>query len=120
MEPPIQWLRQQLDKAQKEYAEAKKRLEAVEIVMDLAVQDVKRRSVRSQGRTLKMAEEILADKSLSSGELQTAFSKLGYVTTANSINASLNRYRGNRFGKDADGKWYLIGASQLLLIGRTG
>jgi hypothetical protein len=122
MEPPILWLKQQLDKAQKDYNEAKKRLEAVEIVMSLAVEDAKRKmsqnKARSQGRTLRLAEEALANKPLSSGELQALFSSLGYATTTNSVNTSLNRYRGRRFQKDSRGRWHLMGASQMLLLNR--
>jgi hypothetical protein len=130
MKPPIKWLTEQKEKAERDLAEAKKRLEAISLVLELAQRRVESAEIvlgmarqekkppRKQGINLRLASEALATKALSSRDLQIYLSQQGHVTTSNSINTSLNRYRSRCFDKK-EGKWYLTSQPTLRLIGSS-
>jgi hypothetical protein len=116
MKPPLEWLNQQvkimereleearvrLEEAERRVEKAKVRLNALEVVLDLAQHQT--RPTR-KGPLVGLVEEALKIHPMSNRELQTYLSQQGRVTTANSINTSLNR--SNRFVKGQDKKWNL-------------
>lgn len=124
MNVPLRWIKQQIEKAERDLEEVQKRLstwtEALKLAeeaegvastpehsAEMGTQEPKRK--RRAGKITDRVEEILKEYGpAKAADIEIRLREMGIQTTANSINTSLNRFRPSRFDRDDQGRWTLV------------
>ena len=116
MTTPIDFIREQRDKAQHDYDDALKRLktwtEALSLLEPEETGSEENNQTEQKGTELTIGDyvkQVLQERGpLRCVHIQRRVVEKGRETSVNSINVHLNRYKGKRYSKGGDGKWRLI------------
>lgn len=126
MNTHIRWLEKQVEKAERQVAEAQRKLSTWVDALQLAedeenpgekeheelsdgVRKASAEEIKPKLTILDVAGEVLAEQGpLTTRDLLEILKTKGKNTTLNSLTVLLNRRKPEKFDRDEDGKWYLV------------
>lgn len=120
MNPVIEELERKVDEARKMLKLWEAALTAARQAEESPARTTDRISERAMPRRttgkptlISVVEKLLETHGpMSAKELFPLLEESGKTTTLNSLNVSLNRYKGKRFARNDEGKWYLLSHSE--------